>query len=155
MPAQMREYVRGQWRQIQRQVPGTRFNFDFWTRCVPRRSTYPACRAVIAARRQGKALDEAMTRAIQRAYYLQARNPSDTETLVDLAVELGLDVPGFQRALVSAEVEEALMDEISATRRMGVRAFPALVLETDGQSRSIEVDYLDPRPMLAAIRVTE
>jgi putative protein-disulfide isomerase len=155
MPAQMRDYIRGQWRQIQRQIPGTRFNFDFWTRCVPRRSTYPACRAVIAARRQGESFDEAMTRAIQRAYYLQARNPSDTATLLELAGELGLDVPEFERVLDSRETEEVLMNEICATRKMGVRAFPGLVLVTGAQSRPIEVNYLDHRPMLAAIGVPE
>ena len=100
MPAQMRDYIRGQWRQIQRQIPGTRFNFDFWTRCVPRRSTYPACRAVIAARRQGESFDEAMTRAIQRAYYLQARNPSDTATLLELAGEnASFEIPITQEEL--------------------------------------------------------
>ncbi len=153
MPAHMREYIQGQWRQIQRQVPGTRFNFDFWKLCSPRRSTYPACRAVIAARHQGAAFDQAMTRAIQRAYYLQARNPSDTATLVELAGELGLDVPEFERALFSEEVEETLMDEIRAARKMGVRAFPGLVLETGNYSRPIEVNYLDHRAMLAAIGV--
>ncbi len=129
------------------------FNFDFWKLCSPRRSTYPACRAVIAARHQGTAFDEAMTLAIQRAYYLQARNPSDTATLVELAGELGLDVPEFERALVSEEVEKTLMNEIRAARTMGVRAFPGLVLETGSQSIPIEVNYLDYRPMLAVIGV--
>jgi hypothetical protein len=47
------------------------------------------------------------------------------------------------------------MDEICATRKMGVRAFPGLVLVTGAQSRPIEVNYLDHRPMLAAIGVPE
>ncbi len=153
MPAQMREYIQGQWRRIRRQVPGTQFNFDFWKLCSPRRSTYPACRAVIAARHQGAAFDAAMTRAIQRAYYLQARNPSDSATLVELAGELGLDVPEFKRALVSDDVEATLMDEIRAARKLGVQAFPSLVLQTGSRSIPIEVNYLDYRPMLAAIGV--
>ena len=32
-----------------------------------------------------------MIEAIQRAYYLEARNPSDRSTLLDLADNLGLD----------------------------------------------------------------
>lgn len=151
MPGDMREYIQGQWRRIQREVPGTRFNFDFWARCTPRRSTYPACRAVIAARRQGDAYDQAMTRAIQRAYYLEARNPSDPETLVDLANELGLDIREFERSLASQDVNETLMNEICVTRKMGVRAFPGLVLETWGRREPIDVDYRDHRSMLAAI----
>jgi hypothetical protein len=41
-------------RRIERSVPGTKFNFEFWSRCRPRRATYPACRAVIATYKSGK-----------------------------------------------------------------------------------------------------
>ncbi|MGH8568578.1 MAG: DsbA family protein, partial [Gammaproteobacteria bacterium] len=70
MPEAMRQYIRGTWRRIEREVPGTRFNFGFWNRCRPRRSTYPACRAVIAAISRGPEFEEPMIEAIQRAYYL-------------------------------------------------------------------------------------
>lgn len=52
MPADMRDKIKGIWQTIQQTVPGTPFNFEFWEKCTPRRSTYPACRAVIAARKQ-------------------------------------------------------------------------------------------------------
>jgi len=83
MSKETQSFVQGNWHEIQRRVPNTEFNFDFWTRCQPRRSTYPACRAVIAARLQGEQYDDEMTLAIQRAYYLQAKNPSNKETLVN------------------------------------------------------------------------
>jgi putative protein-disulfide isomerase len=56
---------------------------------VPRRSTYAACRAVIAARRQNPGYEEKMILAIQQAYYLEARNPADSHTLIELASEIG------------------------------------------------------------------
>jgi putative protein-disulfide isomerase len=151
MPEEMRAYLQATWREIERRVPGTRFNFDFWRRCTPRRATYPACRAVIAARRQGAAFDTAMTRAIQHAYYLQARNPSDDETLVALAGEIGLDVPTFVEALHAPETRERLRDEISLARALGVDSFPSLVLETPRGAHRIPVDYLEVEPMLEAI----
>ena len=52
MPKQMQSDISGYWRRIQQHIPGTKFNFDFWDKCEPRRSTYPSCRAVIAARKQ-------------------------------------------------------------------------------------------------------
>lgn len=82
MPESMREYLQQTWRTIQVRVPSTRFNFDFWVRCKPRRSTYPACRAVIAARTQVPALETSMITAIQRAYYQGAMNPSDDDILL-------------------------------------------------------------------------
>ncbi len=151
MPESTREYVRGQWRRIQREIPGAEFNFSFWARCAPRRSTYPACRAVIAARRQGPRFDARMTRAIQRAYYLEARNPSDASTLIDLARELGLDVDIFARDLSSAETDQTLMQEIGEARALGVRGFPSLVLAEAGMLCNVPVNYADYRPMLEEI----
>ena len=87
MAESMRTHLEATWQRIQEQVPDTGFNFAFWQQCQPRRSTYPACRAVIAARQQGAAREETMIHAIQKAYYLGARNPSDTQTLVALARE--------------------------------------------------------------------
>lgn len=152
MPEATREYVQGQWHQIQRAIPGTEFNYDFWTACAPRRATYPACRAVIAARRQGEEFDPLMTVAIQRAYYLRAMNPSDVGTLSILAGELGLDVAGFDRDLVSPEVDETLRAEIREARELGVDGFPGLVFVTGKDRRWIPVDYTDHRPMLASVR---
>ena len=100
MPAELQEKLPKAWRSIH-ELLGTEFNFDFWTECKPRRSTYPACRAVLAAGNQGK-YDE-MIDAIQRAYYLRAMNPSDLETLEALAEELGLDAERFAAEIRSAE----------------------------------------------------
>jgi putative protein-disulfide isomerase len=78
MPVELRRTISGHWRKIQETL-GAEFNFDFWTKCTPRRSTYPACRAVIAAANQQH--ESEMILAIQRAYYLRAMNPSDTDIL--------------------------------------------------------------------------
>jgi len=151
MPEQMREHLQQTWRRIQARIPGTRFNFDFWTRCTPRRSTWPACRAVIAARRQDPAFDEAMTVAIQRAYYLQAQNPSDRATLIALAGEIGADPAAFARDLDAEDTSQTLADEIARARAMGVDSFPALVLDRSGSRWRIPVDYANPGAMLETI----
>ncbi len=152
MPEEMRRYVQSAWREVERRVPGTRFDFRFWEVCRPRRATYPACRAVIAARRQGEAFDRRMTRAIQEAYYLRALNPSEDETLIGLAAELGLDAAVFTRDLNSPGVHRELEDEIARSRAMGVTSFPSLALEDAHGLHGIPVNYLDSRPMVEAIR---
>ena len=48
MPAAMRAYVQDAWREVAQRT-GASFNWDFWSQCQPRRATYPACRAVLAA----------------------------------------------------------------------------------------------------------
>lgn len=151
MPAEQQQRIQATWRRIEQRIPGMHFNHDFWIRCQPRRSTRAACRAVIAARAQGESFDRAMTRAIQEAYYLQARNPSDTATLVELAAELGLDVPAFRAALNSDATVQQLAREMAQCDHLDVGSFPALVLETGETRWPVPVDYLDAAPMLVRI----
>lgn len=151
MPLALQQTIAATWRRIQERIPGTQFNFDFWTQCAPRRSTWPACRAVIAARQQGEEFDARMTRAIQQAYYTQARNPSDEMTLIELAVQLGLDKQAFARALSGEPVQQQLLMEIERTRQLHATSFPGLVLETAGNIWPIPVNYNDSAPMLEMI----
>ena len=143
MPLQTRDYVQSNWKKIEEAIPGTKFNYDFWTKCKPRRSTYPACRAVISARIQSPDCEVSMISAIQKCYYLDAQNPSDEDVLVSLAVELGLDAEKFRFDLRSEKVNEALLAEISLARSLGMSRMPSLILQTGRKLRVISIDYLD------------
>ena len=152
MPAQLQSKLQDTWRRIQTRIPDTRFNFDFWDKCRPRRSTWPACRAVIAARRLAPALESDMILAIQHAYYLEARNPSDTSTLVSLAVDLGLDQSDFESLLDAPDTRDALQREIGQARQMGADSFPSLRLQIGESIWPVAVDYTRSGPMLDTIR---
>ena len=152
MPEAMRTYIQDTWRRIERAVPGTAFNFEFWSRCRPRRSTYPACRAVIAAIAQSPHFEEPIIEAIQRAYYLEAQNPSDDETLIALAQAIDLDRDRFARALNDAATKADLLRQIEFSRTLGVRGFPSLILEGEKGYQPILHDYNDPFVVLRQLR---
>ena len=130
MPEETRAYVQRNWRDVSA-TTGAEFNWDFWRECEPRRSTYPACRAVLAARAQREDAVPEMFDAIQRAYYREARNPSDIETLTAVAGSLSpaLDVEMFERDIRSPEIEADLQAEFNLRRTMGVREFPSVVVK--------------------------
>ena len=152
MPESTRQMVQQNWQRIEQLIPGVEFNYDFWTKCQPRRSTYPACRAVIAAREQGDEFDVSMTRQIQQAYYRQARNPSDNEILIELAGEIGLDQGRFSAQLVADQTQQRLLDEIAMARSIGISGFPSLVLQNDGKLESVLVKYTDVDAMLGKVK---
>ncbi len=143
MPLHTRDYVLSNWRRIEKKIPGTKFNYDFWTKCKPRRSTYPACRAVISARLQSPEFELPMISAIQKCYYLDAQNPSDEHVLVALAEELGLDVEKFQVDLSSEIVSKTLLTEISLAKSKGMNRMPSLSLQTGRELKVISLDFLD------------
>ncbi len=149
MPKAMQERLQETWRRIEQNVPGIHFNFDFWKGNTPRRATYPACRALIAARSQGA--EEIMLEAIQHAYYEQARNPSDNAVLIKLAIEIGLDSKAFTRTLSAPQTQAQLEREIAATRALGVDSYPSLVLKINEARWPVSIDYTSAEKMLDTI----
>ena len=152
MPEVMQYKLQKTWQHIQQKIPGVEFNYDFWASCSPRRSTYPACRAVIAATRQGNHFEDAMTLGIQTAYYLQARNPSDLSTLSEIAGEIGLDQSQFDADIQSEWLEQEFQLQLQQCRTMHANSFPSLVLKTGETFHPIAVDYNSADNMLDQIK---
>ncbi len=152
MPKAMQAEIAGYWKKIQQHIPNTQLNFDFWDKCEPRRSTYPACRAVIAARIQNPSIEQEMIETIQTAYYLNAKNPSNNDTLIEVAKSLGLDEKQFSQDLNSAETQQQLAQEILFGQEIGARGFPSMILEKQGNYQTVPLNYNDPTTALAFIK---
>ncbi len=140
MPMAMQTMLQQIWHHIEA-TTGTGFNHQFWQQCQPRRSTWPACRAVIAAEQCEAGAGERMIAAIQHAYYQQARNPSEPTTLTELAEEIGLDKEAFRHRLNSAAVEQQFQAEMALKDRWMVSGFPALLLEKDDELYILSSGY--------------
>jgi putative protein-disulfide isomerase len=148
MPRPMQQILQQTWQKITQQL-GTKFNHDFWHLCQPRRSTYPACRASIIARQYG--LEKQMINAIQQAYYLNAKNPSDLDTLVAIAIQVGIPEAPFVEQLTANDIDKQLLQEINLAGQLPIQGFPSLVLMVDNNAYSIRLDYHQWQTSLADI----
>jgi putative protein-disulfide isomerase len=90
--------------------------------------------------------------AIQEAYYLHAQNPSNDETLVNLAVMEGMEEDNFRQFLHSSGTERQLQKNLALCQEYGVQGFPSLILQIGNSSVQIPVDYRSEQPMLKAIK---
>ena len=151
MPVELQQKIQQTWRRIKQTVPSVQFNYDFWMINTPVRSTYPACRAVLAARQQGAGFEDKMIGAIQTAYYQMAKNPSLQSTLLECALDVGLDADRFTNDLTCDEIEEELQNEIRIARKLGVITYPSLLLEHNGRLFPVDVDYIDHEAMIREI----
>ncbi len=149
MPDAMQAHIQRAWREVA-VITGASFNWDFWEKCTPRRCTYPSCRAFYAAQNQGAGT--AMYEAIQRAYYREARNPSDVEVLVALAGEIGLDTQRFAQDLASPEIEQQMQDGFNIRRSMNANQFPSLVIRNNASVTFITRGYNDAETVLAYLQ---
>lgn len=152
MPVQMQSDIAGYWRKIQQHIPGTQFNFDFWDKCEPRRSTYPACRAVIAARKQRPEIEPEIIEKIQYAYYMDAKNPSDDSTLITIATDLGLDKDQFSADLNAPETQQQLESEMMLGRQIGAQGFPSMILVKNNQAQYLPLDYNNAENAISLIK---
>lgn len=149
MPLDMRARLESTWQQIESSL-GTEFNYEFWYRCQPRRSTYPACRACLVARDEG--LEREMNASIQHAYYLRASNPSDMDTLTRCAEQVGMQPDSFLRAMEQVKISARLEQEVQQARQMGLNSFPSFALVANNQILHIDLDYQNPKKMVAQIQ---
>jgi putative protein-disulfide isomerase len=167
MPESMRQQLQATWQRIEVKVPGVEFNHDFWNdwqQTQPRRSTYPACRAVIAAHSfdptpEDHHFETSMIEAIQTAYYQHAQNPSNNSLLIQLAEAISLDKDEFNKVLNSDDCQIELNKQIAQSQQIKARSFPSMVLEIiqeDSDNSSfwpVSIDYLKAEPMLETINM--
>lgn len=148
MPEVMREQLQQTWQRIS-EMCGVRFNFDFWRQNIPRRSTYPACKAVLVAREYDK--EPAMYARIQQFYFLEAGNPSLYENLYDLAEALGIPRQAFVERIHSAELDKLFRDELRFAVELGAQGYPSVVLKRGDRLHFIEHSYTDVKDNLRKI----
>ena len=126
MDDNLKKTISSYWYQIEKNTQVT-FNHDFWSLNTPYRSTYSACRAVISADNLIEKSAQKMVKAIQSAYYMEAKNPSLEETLIGCANSIGLDENQFLEVFKSEKTEQQFQQHLSFTHQLQVRSFPALI----------------------------
>jgi len=142
--------IQDAWRRIEEST-GQHFEHGFWEKHRPLATTWPACRAVIAARSMDPALEWPFMVAMFKAYFLRELDPSLRETHIRIAGELGLEVEIYQRLLGSPEVADALEKDLEKTRAFGINGFPSVVLTLKDENYLISPGYQPIDEMRRAI----
>ncbi len=146
MPEEMVEYLKKTWHRIA-DACGVSFDFTYWDQ-VPRppRTTFIACRGVIAAE-QVAGQGEAFTERLQKAYYQEARNVWDPFVLAELAEGMGFRREAFEEALQSDGVRAAHDEQRELVGRLQIEGYPSLLLIKDGHAYPIAIRHGDAATM--------
>ena len=94
-----------------------------------------------------------MIEAIQNAYYQQAKNPSDSSTLIHLATHIGLDKQTFQSSLQAEQTQLELDKQIALSQQLNAHSYPSLIIKVGVGFWPISIDYLSPEPILESINL--
>jgi putative protein-disulfide isomerase len=136
MTAAGREDILHHWHQVHART-GQPFRFE---NALPQGFVYdtdPPCRAVVTVGGIDPALIFPLFKAIQHAFYAEARDVTQAGVLAGLAVDLGVDREVFLRAFDSDTARARTQAHFKHARQAGVRGFPALILQQDTQLHPI------------------
>lgn len=127
MDVEQHEYFLGHWRAVhERTEQPFDFAFDMGPEFVY--DTGPACRAVVAMQMLDGGDGLPGLSAVQEAFYQDNRDVTDHQVLGDIAEERGLDRTLFLQALGSDVVEQAAGGQFATCRKLGITAFPTLLV---------------------------
>lgn len=100
------------------------------------RSTYPMNIAYKAAQSQGEAIANRFLRRMREAVATEARQANRAEVLVELANDVGLDIPMFITAMSDGSAEQAFKADQDIMHKYSIRGFPSYLLK-DGEGKEI------------------
>lgn len=102
---------------------GLSYNFDH---AIPANSLNAHRLAHMAAQQHR---EDAAAEALFKAYFMDGRNIGDTETLVEIGSEIGLDPAEVRTMLTSDVYQNDVQAQIDEARHIGVQGVPFFVLD--------------------------
>ena len=91
--------------------------------------TEPASRATVTVRSHWPGHVWRYFKAVQQAFYAEAKDVTRPEVLADVAEQLGLSRVSFAKAFASREMRELTAADFAQAQAWGIRGFPTLVSE--------------------------
>ncbi|MBK7343890.1 MAG: DsbA family protein [Saprospiraceae bacterium] len=85
----------------------------------------------------------AFASSIQNAIYSEGMHPGDQDRIIQLLVHQGLDRETVVQALSDDQMYQRMINGFSRSEGMGVRGFPTLFLEMEGQRHVVSRGFID------------
>ncbi len=126
MDKETKQTIREHWQHV-REMSGQSFDFSFFDRQEFTYCTEPACRALVAARHLKPDSALAFLEHLQRSFYTQNLDITQTSVLAELAEQQGFAPDEFITTFESQEVQEATQRDFLLSRQLQVSGFPTLI----------------------------
>ncbi len=130
-PARAR-LMRQHWREVAK-MTGQPFEDDIFKRDDFVYDTEPAAKAVIVMERLAPEHAYDYYHEIQRAFYAHSQDITSPEVLSNFARRFDVSATDFATAFASEEAHKETWGQFTFSASLGVKGFPALVLEDSGQ----------------------
>lgn len=124
--------IRHHWREVAK-MTGQKFDETFFDRENFDYDTEPAAKAVIVMERLAGEHAYDYYHAVQSAFYSKNQDVTSSDVLAEIAAQYKVEKDNFIQAFQSEAAHRETWDQFQFSAKLGIRGFPALVLETNEQ----------------------
>ncbi len=128
----LKDFLTHHWEDVNK-ASGQEFSYEILNKADITYDTEPPSRATVVVRNMNPDLEIAFFKKIQTAFYKENKNMHLPESYKSTCEELGIDFDEFKSKFESERMKLAVKDDFLKAGEMGVRGFPSLVLQKDGQ----------------------
>ena len=145
-----KQFLRKHWEEVHHRS-GQEFNYELLAWSSFHYDTEPPCRAVRTIRDMEPEKEFAFFKKTQYQFYVANKNPNTKEFYQKICEELKLDFEGFMRKFESEEYKIKTRQDFEESRELGIRGFPAVILELEHRLVPIALGFADYAIMASRI----
>lgn len=149
--ADLGDFLKHHWEDVNK-ASGQPFSYDILSDTKITYDTEPPCRANVVVRKMMPEKALAFFKATQVAFYVDNKNMHLSESYSKILKSLEIDEIEFNRLFHSPEMKEAVKRDFERAAKLGVRSFPTLILQKDGQHHLIVNGYAKSEVLIQSIQ---
>lgn len=145
-----KDMLRGHWAHV-RELSGMPITETILERDDFVYDTEPASRAVVTVRAHDQARSLDYFHDLQRAFYRDGRDVTQSDVLADMAAPYGMEREAFLQMWQSEEARKATRVDFETAQKLGVTGFPTVAYENEGGLHAVAAGYSTTEQMCERI----
>jgi len=140
-------FLQKEWQKVE-QLSGQYFKYDLLANHSFVYDTEPACRAVITMRRVAPEFTFHYFKALQKAFYSENKDITDTTTLIELTEEFDINHEVFKKEFVSQNLRLITLNEFNYSSKIGISSFPTIGIQKGEQINILAKGFINAKELI-------
>lgn len=136
----LKSFLTHHWEDVHK-ASGQEFTYDILDRSDLKYDTEPPCRASVVVRAMAAEKELKFFKMVQRAFYFENLDLNQASSYHAILRNLDLDTAEFDRLFASEEHKIAVKKDFERAGALGVRSFPTLLVEVNGELSVVAQGY--------------
>lgn len=135
-----KNFLKSHWTEINHRT-GKKFSFDLFEKEQFHYDTEPACRSVVTALEMDKKIGLKFFELVQEGFYLENKDPKQTNFYSPICEKLGLDFNVFTKLFESQALKDKTQENFQQSAQLGVNSFPTILFQQNDKTYILSRGY--------------